>query len=202
MHSRLFVSLSHRAQHPDYPALFDPPATTMTLEQNYRSTQPILKACNAVSRTTERFPNTVLDRTDGPSRCSSRWSTRRRRLVVVDRVLTNREAGMELRDQAVLMRASHHSGQLDRACQAQHSLRQVWRAEIPGGSAHQGCARHPAGQKTHGIKWRVCGARCSRYRLRGRAARGLLDGGKQGFSALAGFSRRLQRRTGALVCQR
>src|SRR5262249_57591495 len=32
---------------------------------------------------------------------------------IVDRILANREAGMELRDQAVLMRASHHSSQLE-----------------------------------------------------------------------------------------
>ena len=32
---------------------------------------------------------------------------------VIERVLANREAGMELRDQAVLVRASHHSGQLE-----------------------------------------------------------------------------------------
>src|SRR5205823_7162586 len=31
----------------------------------------------------------------------------------VQRILDNREAGMELRDQAVLMRASHHSSQLE-----------------------------------------------------------------------------------------
>ena len=32
----------------DFPQQFSPRATTVTLEQNYRSTQPILNACNAV----------------------------------------------------------------------------------------------------------------------------------------------------------
>jgi superfamily I DNA/RNA helicase len=32
----------------DFPKQFDPPAEVVTLEQNYRSTQPILDACNAV----------------------------------------------------------------------------------------------------------------------------------------------------------
>jgi DNA helicase-2/ATP-dependent DNA helicase PcrA len=32
----------------DFPGKFDPPARVVTLEQNYRSTQPILRACNKV----------------------------------------------------------------------------------------------------------------------------------------------------------
>jgi len=32
----------------DFPDQFDPPARVITLEQNYRSTQPILDACNSV----------------------------------------------------------------------------------------------------------------------------------------------------------
>src|SRR4029453_15340834 len=32
----------------DFPNQFEPPARIITLEQNYRSTQPILDACNSV----------------------------------------------------------------------------------------------------------------------------------------------------------
>jgi len=32
---------------------------------------------------------------------------------VIQRILANREAGMQLHDQAVLFRTSHHSGQLE-----------------------------------------------------------------------------------------
>lgn len=32
----------------DYPRQFDPPARVITLDRNYRSTQPILAAANAV----------------------------------------------------------------------------------------------------------------------------------------------------------
>ena len=38
----------HGAQHPGLPGPFQPPARIVTLEQNYRSTQPILDAANAV----------------------------------------------------------------------------------------------------------------------------------------------------------
>jgi DNA helicase-2/ATP-dependent DNA helicase PcrA len=100
----------------DFPSQFHPPATTIKLEQNYRSSQPILAACNLIiSRATEGVPKRLF---------SLRAETRRPVLAmlpdeaaqvdfVIDRVLANREAGMELRDQAVLMRASHHSSQLD-----------------------------------------------------------------------------------------
>jgi DNA helicase-2/ATP-dependent DNA helicase PcrA len=40
----------------DFPSQFEPPARIITLEQNYRSTQPILAACNGVMRfARERF---------------------------------------------------------------------------------------------------------------------------------------------------
>ena len=40
----------------DFPAQFDPPARVVTLERNYRSTQPILDASNAViALAAERF---------------------------------------------------------------------------------------------------------------------------------------------------
>ena len=32
----------------DFPGRFDPPAAVVTLEQNYRSTQPILEGCNRI----------------------------------------------------------------------------------------------------------------------------------------------------------
>ncbi len=41
----------------DFPALFSPPATVLTLARNYRSTKPILAAANAViDLAPERFP--------------------------------------------------------------------------------------------------------------------------------------------------
>ena len=100
----------------DFPRRFEPPATVVTLEQNYRSTQPILDASNAViGLAAERFTKNLF---------SQRASSARPLLVavadeaaqarcVVDEVLARREEGLRLRAQAVLFRASHHSLQLE-----------------------------------------------------------------------------------------
>ncbi|WP_134681421.1 ATP-dependent helicase [Paracoccus ravus] len=100
----------------DFPAAFSPPAQVVTLERNYRSTQPILAAANAViARAPERFTKDLW---------SDRMSEEKPRLVnlpneadqarfVADQVLVNREAGMSLTQQAVLFRTSSHSGQLE-----------------------------------------------------------------------------------------
>lgn len=100
----------------DFPALFDPPAMTTRLEQNYRSTQPILKACNdIISHATEGFSKTLFSKRSGGAKPVLAMVRDEAAQVefIVDRVLANREAGMELREQAVLMRASHHSSQLE-----------------------------------------------------------------------------------------
>ena len=100
----------------DFPAQFSPPADIVTLEQNYRSTQPILAASNSViAFARERFTKDL--RTD-------RTSSQKPRLVTVaddiaqvkciaERVLANREAGIPLKSQAVLFRTSSHSGMLE-----------------------------------------------------------------------------------------
>lgn len=100
----------------DFPRHFDPPAEIVTLDRNYRSTQPILAAANAViDLAAERFTKNLW---------SDREAAERPRLVavrdeadqaryIVDRVLENREAGALLKHQAVLFRASHHSGPLE-----------------------------------------------------------------------------------------
>lgn len=95
----------------DFPKQY-PGATIVTLEQNYRSTSPILAATNAVIRQASRRFEKDL------------WSTRAQGELpvliicesetdqtefVVRKVLEHREAGIDLRRQAVLFRASHHS---------------------------------------------------------------------------------------------
>ena len=100
----------------DFPGHFSPRAEVITLEQNYRSTQPILGAANAVIELAEeRFTKNLW---------SDRVSAERPQLVgvsdeiaqaryVAEQVLANRETGIALKAQAVLFRASHHSGPLE-----------------------------------------------------------------------------------------
>ncbi|MDB5812353.1 MAG: ATP-dependent helicase [Betaproteobacteria bacterium] len=100
----------------DFPALFDPPAHTTRLEQNYRSTQVILDACNAViGRASEGYAKELFSSRSEPNKPVIAMVADEAAQVdfIVARILANREAGMELRDQAVLMRASHHSGELE-----------------------------------------------------------------------------------------
>jgi DNA helicase-2/ATP-dependent DNA helicase PcrA len=100
----------------DFPTQFSPPAHLVTLDRNYRSTQTILSAANGViGLATERFTKDLwTERTSGvmPQLVSVRDETDQARFTV-DRVLENREQGTLLKRQAVLFRASHHSGPLE-----------------------------------------------------------------------------------------
>ena len=100
----------------DFPAQFRPKATVVTLERNYRSTQTILAAANAViALAPERYAKNLW---------SHRQAGDRPQLVnvaddpaqvgyIVDTILENREAGIALKAQAVLFRTSSHSGALE-----------------------------------------------------------------------------------------
>ncbi|MFG1394113.1 ATP-dependent helicase [Xanthobacter agilis] len=100
----------------DFPRAFSPPAEVVTLERNYRSTQPILAAANAViGEAQERFTkNLWSERASGrrPRLVSVRDETEQARFIA-DEVLAHREAGTLLKQQAVLFRAAHHSGPLE-----------------------------------------------------------------------------------------
>ena len=100
----------------DFPKAFDPPAEIVTLDRNYRSTQPILDAANAViAQASERFTKDLW---------TERKSSQKPKLVavqddadqahyVVEQILARREAGTKLKSQAVLFRASSHSARLE-----------------------------------------------------------------------------------------
>jgi DNA helicase-2/ATP-dependent DNA helicase PcrA len=100
----------------DYPAQFTPPARIVTLARNYRSTQPVLDAANAViGLAAERFTKDLW---------SERRSDERPRLVtvadeaaqarcIVEQVLERREAAVALKSQAVLFRAASASAVLE-----------------------------------------------------------------------------------------
>ncbi|SAK90646.1 UvrD/REP helicase [Caballeronia pedi] len=100
----------------DFPGHFDPPAETVTLDRNYRSTQPILEASNAViGLASERYTkNLWTDKASAQKpRVVSVADEADQARYVVEKVLEARESGMRLKSQAVLFRAAHHSATLE-----------------------------------------------------------------------------------------
>jgi DNA helicase II / ATP-dependent DNA helicase PcrA len=100
----------------DFPNHFTPPAHIVTLDRNYRSTQTILAAANAViDLAYERHrKNLRSDRpsTERPQLVSVRDEADQARYIA-ERILEQREAQIPLKQQAVLFRASHHSAPLE-----------------------------------------------------------------------------------------
>jgi DNA helicase-2/ATP-dependent DNA helicase PcrA len=100
----------------DFPGQFSQPAQVITLDRNYRSTQPILDASNAViaaalerhaktlwtDKVASSLPQLVLIPDEAEQ---ARW--------VCKRILEHREAGIKLSTQAVLFRAASHSAALE-----------------------------------------------------------------------------------------
>ena len=129
----------------DFPATFQPPATIVTLERNYRSTQPILAAANGViDLAGERFTkNLWTERTAGerPQIVSVRDETDQASYVA-ERILENREGGHgpEATGGALPRIASQRTAGA-RAHPPQHPLRQVRRPEIPRRRAREGRSR-------------------------------------------------------------
>lgn len=95
----------------DFPQQF-PGTTAVKLEQNYRSVSPILTATNAViGLSKERFTKELWSQRSAGSKpalvtCDDENDQAD---FVVRQILTHREAGIDLRRQAVLFRTSHHS---------------------------------------------------------------------------------------------
>ncbi|MGE3249694.1 MAG: ATP-dependent helicase [Hyphomonadaceae bacterium] len=100
----------------DFPKQFSPEARIVTLEENYRSTAPILVASNSViDLAAERFTkNLRTTRSDGqkPRLVTVRDETDQARYVA-DHILEARERGVALTQQAVLFRASDFSAQVE-----------------------------------------------------------------------------------------
>ncbi len=119
-----------------------PDTEVVVLEQNYRSTMPILEVANAVlaqhrkstdapvAHRTGEDTATPAEAGDGPGPAFDKalWSTTRsgtapvlvncadeteQSRTVADRILDARERGIDLREQAVLFRAGHHADGLE-----------------------------------------------------------------------------------------
>jgi DNA helicase-2/ATP-dependent DNA helicase PcrA len=99
-----------------FPAQYDPPAAVRALEQNYRSTSPILAAANAViALAPERYAKELWSARAGgePPALVTVADELAQVEYVVGRILERREGGVPLRQQAVLFRAAHHSDALE-----------------------------------------------------------------------------------------
>jgi DNA helicase-2/ATP-dependent DNA helicase PcrA len=99
----------------DFPAQFTPAARVLTLSRNYRSTQGILDASNAViALAAQCYTKQLWSDVQGAKpllvtvadeMAQARW--------VADEVLRQREGGLKLKQQAVLFRTGHHSAALE-----------------------------------------------------------------------------------------
>jgi DNA helicase-2/ATP-dependent DNA helicase PcrA len=99
----------------EFPAQFAG-ATLVALEQNYRSTQPILDATNAlISRARERYTKNLWTRRAGGDRpwLVTTKDEQEQTRFVVERVLELHEEGTALREMAVLFRAGYMSADLE-----------------------------------------------------------------------------------------
>jgi DNA helicase-2/ATP-dependent DNA helicase PcrA len=99
-----------------FPDQYMPSAKVITLEQNYRSTQPLLDSANCLIAESERQyrKNLFSERRDGgkPRYITVEDGDAEAEYVVTS-ILANRELGMALKDQAVLFRGAHHSDRLE-----------------------------------------------------------------------------------------
>lgn len=99
----------------DFPERFAG-ATVLTLEQNYRSTQPVLDATNAViAVSAQRYDKALWTEREGgarPALITCRDEVEQTDYVI-ERILGHREEGLALKRQAVLFRAAHHSAALE-----------------------------------------------------------------------------------------
>ena len=88
----------------------------IALERNYRSTQPILDAANAViAQAAEQIAKTLYSTKASAERpfLATVEDEAAQARYVADSVLDHREAGVALRRQAVLFRTAHHSDLLE-----------------------------------------------------------------------------------------
>jgi len=99
----------------DFPRQFEG-TTVVTLEQNYRSTVPILETANRViAQARERYTKDLWSEKEHgqlPRLVTCTDETQQDEFVI-DRVLTHYEQGIPLRHQAVLFRAAHLSDSLE-----------------------------------------------------------------------------------------
>ena len=100
----------------NFPDQYMPPARIVSLEENYRSTQPILDSANCLIAESERqYKKNLFSNSKGSGKPSyvTVEDGDAESEYVVEAILANREQGMQLMNQAVLFRGSHHSDRLE-----------------------------------------------------------------------------------------
>ena len=99
----------------DFPRQFEG-TTIVALEENYRSTQPILDITNTlISRAEERYTKNLYTRRTGGEKpwLVTAHDEQAQTRFVVDRILELHEEGVPLREMAVLFRAGYMSADLE-----------------------------------------------------------------------------------------
>jgi DNA helicase-2/ATP-dependent DNA helicase PcrA len=99
-----------------FPDQFIPSARIVSLEENYRSTQPVLDSANClIAESARQYKKNLFSRKKGggkPNYVTVEDGDAEAEFVV-ESVLARREEGLELKRQAVLFRGSHHSDRLE-----------------------------------------------------------------------------------------
>lgn len=106
----------------DFPKIF-PDCQTTLLEENYRSTQPILDLGNAVLRQArEKYSKTLFTRLEGTQKpvFVRTLDDHSQAQFICERVLALREEGVPLGEMAVLARAAWHSNVLELELEARN----------------------------------------------------------------------------------
>jgi len=112
----------------DYRNMFEfsnifPNVKTIKLEQNYRSTQPILSLTNAImDQATEKFTKCLYtERKDGElPKVIDVGSDPEQAIFISTTIKKYQEQGFKLNDMAILFRAAHHSFELELELVRQH----------------------------------------------------------------------------------
>jgi DNA helicase-2/ATP-dependent DNA helicase PcrA len=100
-----------------FPSLF-PGTHSVLLEQNYRSTAPILNTANQlISQAKQRFTKNLFTTREGgeiPQIITCK-DEQHESDIIIEKILSHYEQGIALRDQAVLFRSGSHSASLELA---------------------------------------------------------------------------------------
>ena len=100
----------------DFPNQCDPKARIVTLERNYRSTQPILDASNKViDLAKNRYTKNLFSKRQSKQKpyLTTVADERAQAQYVAQQIIDTRETGVPLKKQAVLFRVSSHSAELE-----------------------------------------------------------------------------------------